>query len=273
MWANVTFYDKNNVPIGTPVSVLRNAPIPSDKIPAVAPADPGYMIAWYTTSAHTVRWNLTANVTGDLNLYLQYTPTAYDVTISTDQAIEIAYSVNGGLTWTNYDFSPSGGSKTITVPAGQALHIKVVSSHDGYRAEWGDGRPTKVINPEYTRDVNANLNVTLYLVELKDGEGFDLMLLLILLAVAAGAAIGVFLWYRRRAVIVGTVRHNGAGVEGVRIEYTKKGGSSAKSVTTGADGKYKIKTSMKADIVIAASGASGTEITIKKKVTEQDFNI
>jgi len=204
---------------------------------------------------------------------------AYTVTVTADKAAVVEYTYNGGATKSTLTFGAAGGSQNVIVPEGHTLQLKVLASPAGHSVEWVDVS-TKTAGLDYAREVSGSYSVGLNLTPLGAGDPpkgsvDNNMLLLLLAAIALAAASSLmFLLLRKRAVVTGIVRHNGKGVEGVKIEYTKKGGSSpAKTVTTDAEGRYKVKTSMNAEIKITATGASGEEMIIKKKVTEKDFDI
>jgi hypothetical protein len=69
-WATVTFYDDADEYV-TSIYVLVGTPISSSKIPATVPGD-GYKAVWYTESARDNAWDFGSDVTGDMDLYLQF---------------------------------------------------------------------------------------------------------------------------------------------------------------------------------------------------------
>ena len=69
-WVNVTFYDETDEYITT-VSVLYGTPIRGATIPATV-SHPDYLAAWCTEPARENTWNLTADVTEPLELYLMF---------------------------------------------------------------------------------------------------------------------------------------------------------------------------------------------------------
>jgi hypothetical protein len=98
MWADVIFYNTSNVKIGDTVSVLIGTPIPAASVPAVSPPNANIAV-WYTTPARATAWTMTANVTGNMSLYLSYVPdpAASKITVTEIGGTgTVTYSINGG---------------------------------------------------------------------------------------------------------------------------------------------------------------------------------
>ena len=133
LWADVTFYDENDVPLDT-VSVMIGAPIPVGDIPPLT-IPPGYVAVWYTEDTRDNEWDLSGDdVTGELKLYLDYVkdPTLWaDVTFydEDDDPIDTVSVLIGTPI-------PAGDIPSLTIPPG---YVAVWYTEDTRVNEWALG--------------------------------------------------------------------------------------------------------------------------------------
>jgi hypothetical protein len=226
----------------------------------------GYQTAY--TDPYTWPFTVNDNI---YNIDFQLVPMKYDVTVTitveSDGGGTFEYSNDYGVTWIPVTTMVAGNHVIPNVSYDTPIWIRAIPANAGNGVVWNDAHPATRQVGDFKGTVAAgDMFLTVKFTPAAADDGDDMFLLLLLLPLAILAlALMFFLFWGRGSQTAGTVRKDGKGAAGVKIEYTVDGKTNV--TKTNGNGEYRIRAKEGSEVTIASVTKEGYTVSEKLPVS------